>query len=144
MKRLLVILVTIGLVRAGACTCVPGPSAEEAFREAKAVFIGRVVKLEILPSRRFMGDDGIECVLEVFEAFKGEALAAGPKERRVFVVRTGNGGGDCGFPFTLGALYLVYASGDGVLETDICTRTKESRKAEGTELRALRSLAAKK
>ena len=42
-------------------------------------------------------------------------------------VLTGRGGGDCGYLFTPGKSYLVFArSVSGTrLETDICTRTKE-------------------
>jgi hypothetical protein len=48
----------------------------------------------------------------------------GGTSERVFV-RTGSGGGDCGYAFALGGLYLVYAHGDrDTLNTGICMRTR--------------------
>jgi len=41
------------------------------------------------------------------------------------VVRTGSGGGNCGYAFAVGGLYLVYAWGEGdSVRTGICSRTR--------------------
>jgi hypothetical protein len=56
----------------------------------------------------------------VGESFKGGA-AVGSR----IVVRTGRGGGDCGYPFKADIDYLVFATRgeDGTLTTNICSRT---------------------
>ena len=47
------------------------------------------------------------------------------KEKEIEVV-TGQGGGDCGYPFQVGVDYVVYArrNAEGQLETGICSRTR--------------------
>jgi hypothetical protein len=59
--------------------------------------------------------------------------------RPKFIVQTGLGGGDCGYPFMRGESYLVDArSGDsGTLHTGICSGTEKLEDA-GTALRLLR------
>ena len=48
----------------------------------------------------------------------------------VVVLRTGEGGGDCGYHFRIGERYLVYALGPvEALETSICSRTRRARQA---------------
>lgn len=48
--------------------------------------------------------------------------ATGPDS--TITVHTGQGGGDCGYPFVTGSQYLVYASVlQGRLTTSICTST---------------------
>jgi hypothetical protein len=57
------------------------------------------------------------------------------------VVYTGRGGGDCGYPFVVGASYLVYASSyNNQLATGICSGTNSEVMVGGTlkELRAIR------
>ena len=63
----------------------------------------------------------------------------GPREEK-FVVRTGMGGGDCGFDFETGGQYLVFAYGDEKgknLSTSWCTDTG-SIEDSGAMLRVLR------
>ncbi len=49
--------------------------------------------------------------------WKGPALSR-------LALETGQGGGDCGFPFTVGQHYLVYGwDHGGTVVTDSCTRT---------------------
>jgi hypothetical protein len=60
----------------------------------------------------------------------------------VVEVSTGRGGGDCGYPFKVGDIYLVYASrnkDNGILYTGICSRTRPLEKA-GEDMDFLRSL----
>jgi hypothetical protein len=63
---------------------------------------------------------------------------SGQQEKRV-ELRTGMGGGDCGYPFEVGKQYLVYAGKDesGQLSTGICSGTGllEDRKADIASLR---------
>lgn len=60
-------------------------------------------------------------------------------ESETLKVKTGWGGGDCGFDFVTGKEYLVYADqlDDGTLEAGICSHTKSLQEA-GPELRVLR------
>ena len=63
----------------------------------------------------------------------------GPREEK-FVVRTGMGGGDCGFDFETGGQYIVFAYHDGEgksLSTSWCTDTG-SLEDSGAMLRVLR------
>jgi len=55
--------------------------------------------------------------LSVERAFKGNV-------EREIIVKSGSGGGDCGYPFTIGKRYLVFTDGEGN-STTICTHTQE-------------------
>lgn len=78
--------------------------------------------------------------IQVSEMYKG---APGS----VAMVHTGFGGGDCGYDFTRGEDYLVYACysddalrpGQRFLGTGICSRTR-SRGEDGAEIATLREL----
>jgi len=104
---------------AEACTCRPTPegySISKQVREARsaagAVFTGEVV--EITES-----SDGYYVAVRMKVASKWK----GVKSKEV-VVYTGRGGGDCGYSFSVGGKYLVYASRmEGRLFTNICQRT---------------------
>jgi len=104
---------------AEACTCRPAPegySISKQVREARssagAVFTGEVV--EITES-----SDGYYREIRIKVASKWK----GVKSKEV-VVYTGRGGGDCGYSFSVGGKYLVYASRiEDRLFTNICQRT---------------------
>src|SRR5690348_8564388 len=90
--------------RANACSCVRGVTVCQAYAEASAVFIGIVS--EISPTQRSRPDKsdvyfGKLARISVVEIFKG---VSSPE----ITVVTGNGGGDCGYPFERGKRYLVY------------------------------------
>lgn len=143
MKRMMLFLFAISCVKLCACSCGPTPSTSEAFDRAKAVFVGRVIRTELLPDPKDSGYEFLECTFELQgpeHTFKGAGHVTGVGERRLIVVRTGKGGGDCGFPFALNRLYLVYASGDTKLSTSICTRNQPYESVDGSELKALRLL----
>jgi len=120
--------------RAAACRCErpPRPPAEELERMA-AVFHGRVASVEeVRPVQ-------IDVTLDVAEIWKG------PIERTI-TVTTATSSAACGYAFTPGSEYLVYASGseDGngepELHVHLCTRTRswgESGAAHDEELEAL-------
>lgn len=83
----------------------------------QSVFVGRVLarsrdRIEIIGNQ----EPAYQFVFEVQRIYKG------PTTHRISV-KTGLGGGDCGYPFEIGKSYLVYAGGDVRLETNICTRT---------------------
>ena len=112
---------------ASACSCV----SSEIFDRPCVAFAGQVVF-----AGRVLGiEDGVELVgegekeyrrtirhvrFDVEEAFRG-------LEGRTAEVRTGTGGGDCGFGFEVGQRYLVYANADpssGFLYTGLCSSTR--------------------
>jgi len=103
------------------------------------VFIGRVIdsaeqKTDIdSDGNRSTYDVGI-IRFEVEEVFKGI-------DSRFVEIHSGTNGADCGYWFTRGERYLVYAYGDhpGSLGTNVCTRTQPIKKAAG-DLQYLRNL----
>jgi hypothetical protein len=110
---------------------------------ATAVFAGTVVDLtrEQRPPDehgvvQMNGYLGTQATFDVAEGFVGMS----GRGRRV-LIRTGMGGGDCGYGFRLGQTYVVYAysAPDGRLTTGICTRTALIENA-GDDLAYLRSL----
>lgn len=131
-----------------ACSCIGSSTVKSAIKYTEAVFVGRVVSKEEFTSREeFVTKDttGIKFRLvrysfEVKTVYKGKI-----SKDRVEVV-TGLGLGDCGFGFTIGQDYIVYASyklqNNGShhikskhLETDDCTRTRLYQLEEITELK---------
>ena len=114
---------TIGTGVGLACTCVPPPAPTEALEEAAAVFSGKVVQIK---SHKPVGDifGGVEVVFRVNRAWKG----INKSTARVF---TSSQSAACGYSFSKGHTYLVYASGNsrGRLSTSICSRTKRLKDA---------------
>jgi Carboxypeptidase regulatory-like domain len=125
-----------------ACSCAPpGPACEAAWK-ASAVFVGTVTDLtrehktpDASGNIQINGFLGTRAVFEVSEAFIG--MEGRGKEVEI---RTGMGGGDCGYSFQLGETYLVYAykTNDGLLTTGICSNTRPAGQAK-TDLTYLRS-----
>src|SRR5260370_16239921 len=120
------------------CTCVHSPpgvntSQELAERAAKgkgAIFEGKVDGIElrwklaeahvgdVVPADFEQEPPEMEVSFEVLRSYRGA------KDKRV-KVRTGLGGGDCGFDFETSKKYLVFAYQDdsGQLSTNICSST---------------------
>src|SRR5262249_34547710 len=124
---LTLVLVCIAAKDAAACSCVGSISGHQPCQARwvySAVFVGRVVSIEpftqpieIGPGRTFdMHQRRVR--LAVSEAFSGVTVGE-------TTITTGAGGGDCGFDFSPGREYLVYASAaaDGSLGTGICSPT---------------------
>jgi 5-hydroxyisourate hydrolase-like protein (transthyretin family) len=105
--------------RTEACSCITGAPICETFWKTPVVFSGEVVDISDAPEP--IGDVlfGRRVVkFRVEKSWRGDV--AGELE-----VRTGTGGGDCGYNFERGVKYLVYANvRDGRLSTGICNRTK--------------------
>jgi hypothetical protein len=128
MKSLMLLLIFIGTFTVGArvalaCTCVPPPSPTEAREDAAAVFSGKVVQIKRhKPAEDIFG--GVEVVFRVDRAWKGVNKGTA----RVF---TSSQSAACGYRFSKGHTYLVYASGNsrGRLSTSICSRTKRLKDA---------------
>ena len=118
-----------------ACSCVR-PSPCGVHRYGDADFLGEVLSRGVAPSHGDLGIDRVLFKVRVIESFRGTQ-----KVGEVVSVKTGFGGGDCGYAFKTGAKYLIDASkrDDGFL-TGICFLTAPVEDAEG-ELRNLRRMA---
>ncbi len=136
------------------CSCVEPRPPEEAFARTDAVFVGQVmgdgnslwdqIQKEIaqaynqavppLPHIRMIGLYERDISFDVQDSWQGVNTTQ-------ITVRTGSGGGDCGYNFQQGKQYLVYAdhSPDGDLYASICTRTASLANA-GEDLDYLRTV----
>ena len=104
--------VGFGTAPAFACECKETGDASLEFVHAKAVFVGEVITLD-------------DAKPDASVTFKIERAWKGTKGETA-VVLTDNRGKGCGFIFTKGTRYLVYAFGDqNVLRATICSRTAE-------------------
>ncbi|MEK6409446.1 MAG: hypothetical protein AABN34_21185 [Acidobacteriota bacterium] len=119
-------LLSLGCANAFACTCaLPSRNlsvkqqVNDARKRSKAVFSGQVLEITAAPD-----SNHIVVKLRVERTWKNI------RGEEVLIV-TGRGGGDCGYRFTVGATYLVYAYGtdDTSLGTNICQRTAKFREA---------------
>src|SRR5882757_8101077 len=125
------------------CMCsTSGPPCHAAWKTS-AVFFGTVVDLtrdSMKPDNRgtvqVNGFLGTHAIFEVAEGFIGMVGRGKSLE-----IRTGMGGGDCGYPFQRGESYVVYANEnkDGVLVATTCSRTAPASKAQA-DLFYLRNL----
>src|SRR5262245_41056089 len=105
-----------------ACTCMTSPGACQAAWDVPAVFVADVVGVQDAQGDSSFARRRVQ--LRVAESFRGDA------EGTVDLF-TGQGGGDCGFPFVTGQRYLVYASRTGSgYQTGICSRTRRIDEAE--------------
>lgn len=112
-----------------------------AFDPGGVIFLGQVVsKVEVQEPATFGNRmpmvRGYAVHFMVKENFHGPTGTG-----QEIVVNTGRGGGDCGYPFVVGTIYLVYAStSDSQLATGICSGTRPEVMVGGLlrELRAIR------
>jgi hypothetical protein len=118
-----------------ACSCVQPtpPVCQEAWRAA-AVFLGTVVRTEVIADERQMPWAKVH--LAVTEPFLGLT----PETKEIDIL-TGTSGPACGFAFEKGRSYLVFAdrTSDGMLRTSHCARTANIENA-ASDLAYLRSL----
>ena len=122
---------TAGSTPLHACSCAPPSAPCQSEWLADAVFVGEAIAIEQLTEPEMWGSRRV--TFSVGEAFKGV-------QGRFVDVVTGSGGGDCGFNFTEGRTYLVFAHRHptkGKLTTGICSRTSLASGA-GDELKLLR------
>ncbi len=118
-------VIVVGLLAAPsawACSCVRS-SPRQAMAWADAVFVGLVV--ETVRDAEDINEGHLFATMEVGKVWKGNV------GERV-VVRTAPHSALCGFHFDKGKRYLVYAyvNEDGVLSTNICSRTNLLERAE--------------
>ncbi|MGD0940707.1 MAG: hypothetical protein ABR905_13465 [Terracidiphilus sp.] len=130
---------------ASACSCTQRPTCGLA-RYGDVDFIGEVL------SGHLVDDDGLTGAgadsrmthpqqvlveIRVIESFRGPQKAG-----TIIHLRTGLGGGDCGYRFKLGGKFLIDAMGiRGNLYTGICSLTAPDEEV-GSEIETLRELAA--
>jgi protocatechuate 3,4-dioxygenase beta subunit len=115
----LAFLLAVSAPAANACSCVVGGTPCSDYWKASAVFVGTVINNS--PTTYKLGDFENEGRLVRFTI---EQPMRGIRGKEV-EVRTGSGGGDCGYGFQLGGRYLVYAyEASGKLFTGICSRTR--------------------
>jgi len=111
----------LSLKPAYACVCGGCPSVEGSLKNADAVFVGKVQRVE--NSSRFWNIWRPErkiVTLKVLYAWKGVS-------KETTTVTTGVGSGDCGYYFEVGDVVLTYIYADdeyGEFSTNICTRTR--------------------
>lgn len=134
-----VVLMAPGVVQA--CSCVTIGGCGMNLKPGSVVFLGKVISKIEVPQTETPGDvagmfQGYAVHLSTTENF----LGGGPPDQEI-VVYTGQGGGDCGYPFVIGNSYLVYASSfNNRLSTGICSGTSPQGMVGGVlkELRAIR------
>lgn len=114
-------MLAINILETRACTCLPPPPPAQAFAEADAVFMGKVIAFELT------GDASSPRLAKfaVTKIWKGERGA-------VNEILTPNNSAACGYDFLVGENYVIYADQDdnGKLHTNLCTRTKPVRFAD--------------
>jgi hypothetical protein len=127
---------------ASACSCVMPGSPSMEFSQSDAVFSGRVTGIvnKLNPAVALLQRIGIALGFDPFifytDRFWGNAVMFEVTNSWKLVdttsiqVSTGSGGGDCGYGFSVGNDYLVYAYDDpgepGIdLGTGICSRTTD-------------------
>jgi hypothetical protein len=112
------------------CSCGGGGAPCLEYGRAAAVFVGTVVDVRDSPQ---LGRDEARKGEDAGERWEPRAFKFAVEQTFLGLVgaevevRTGMGGGDCGYRFEKGETYLVYAYAYGVgksLTTNICSRTK--------------------
>lgn len=97
-----------------ACTCAPMPTVQEQYRDAGAVFAGKVINIKT--------DGKLSTVsFQVTSAWKGVTT-------NQITIKTPSELTACGYPFQIGKSYLVYTTAN--LTSNICMRTNELSKAQ--------------
>lgn len=133
LRSIIVIVWTAGPV--GACVCADLGSLADEYHHSNAVFVGRIVSLEI--SSKVIDGETIENMTATFDV---ERRWKGPSVRRLRVQTCGTQAMacTCGFNFQLGVRYVVFAEGKP-LKTSSCNRNAilpQIPQAEATEIRA--------
>jgi hypothetical protein len=119
---LLGVIITLSY-NVNACTCAGSGSPCESYGSAAAVFAGTVVSTRTNQRSKEAARAEDDWAPRAFK-FSVEQAYLGVVGTEVEIF-TGNGGGDCGYQFSIGQRYLVYAYRyKDKLTTGICTRTK--------------------
>ena len=144
MKNIAVLLILLIFfsINGFACDCIGGQSVKEALKNANAVLLGKVIKIE-----KFEIPSGytnikfykVKNTLLVTKVYKGNI------QTQTVEVVSGIDSGDCGFQFEINNNYIVYGywstkhfpEGDEVqkhLTTHICTRTTKEVQSEKIQI----------
>ncbi len=125
---------------AGACVCADLGSLADEYHRSGAVFIGRIVSLEI--SAKVVEGHRIENMVATFDV---ERRWKGPSVRRLRVQTCGTQTliCTCGADFQLGQRYVVFAEGKP-LATSSCNRTTIADTAGDELLKGLDAVARRK
>ncbi len=97
-----------------ACTCLPPRPPAQAFAEADAVFLGKIISFEeLVPEQQRRAH------IEVLKIWKGNKEEAD-------TLFTAFSEASCGYDFVVGETYLIYAHQQDKesLATNLCTRTR--------------------
>jgi len=138
-----IILIPLMPSIAYACTCVSSNAkCNQTWKSGAVIFLGTVIAkipAETTPPQEatYFNPSRVAFRFSVTESFRGPAIPG-----KEIVVHTGNGGGDCGYPFAVGTSYLVYASSaKDELTTSICMPTSPEVMVAAVvrQLRALQS-----
>jgi hypothetical protein len=119
-----------------ACVCADMGSLADEYHHSSAVFVGRIVSLEI--SSKVIDGVTIENMVATFAV---ERRWKGPSIRRLRVQTCGTQAlvCTCGFDFQLGQRYVVFAQGKPLLQTSSCNRNEilpQLPKGEAAKIRA--------
>src|SRR5882724_947418 len=103
----------------------------------KDIVIEGVVERQVLRSEASLPADRMWQNYRLV-TIRATAVYRGPRQVK-FELKTGRGGGDCGFDFETGESYLIYATrnDNGELLTGMCTHTSLAESA-GADIRILR------
>lgn len=122
---------------AKACSCMESGPPCQAYWPASAVFTGQVIQVTTFTSDQ----ENLPGYQQKLVRFAVSQTFRGVSGMTVETI-TGNGGGDCGYPFEVGQSYLVYAYSDqknNKLHASICSRTRLLSEA-GEDLEYLQNL----
>jgi hypothetical protein len=133
---------------ARACSCAPSGSPSMGVSQSDAVFSGKVTNItdnnNVITSffAKIVLKMGVKQYIAYKERFGGHKITFAVKDSWKLVdttaiqVNTGYGGADCGYEFSVGNDYLIYASHaygkpGNYLVTSICSRTTDMASATG-------------
>ena len=120
----ILLLGVYSIATAHACSC-RGPATCGAFHPNDAAFVGTILSRKPITPEISTGTSKFQWTGYTFRVRVTESFS-GLKEGQEVSVRTGAGGGDCGYEFEIGRQYLIDASinhDKGVFGTSICTLT---------------------
>ncbi|MFB5269296.1 hypothetical protein ACE41H_21275 [Paenibacillus enshidis] len=109
-----------------ACSCAESPP-DEAKAQSAAVFSGKALSVKQKMALILSTDDPVKVTFQVDRVWKGKVSST-------TVITTAMSSASCGYEFTEGQDYLVYARYDqesGVLYTTLCDRTALISEAAG-------------
>jgi hypothetical protein len=106
------------------------------------MFLGKVLSRDVVNQTEQFGGQTLSRQTYLFHIVALENFAGDQRLGQEMLIATGNGMGDCGYPFRIGETYLVDAyKYNGELSTGICAITRPA-VVSTTVLRQLRTMAA--